>query len=94
MTTSTAGFLIVHHQIFLTSPRNSPEAHRALFDRLKCQTLVTTDPTPPPAVPILEAVKPRKLTIPSVDELLSKPYPLYVYDKTFQAGRWDPFIVM
>lgn len=61
--------------LFLTSPRNSPAAHRSLFDSLKCRTLVTTDPTPPSVPSIIEDVKPRQRFIPSVEELLEKPYP-------------------
>ncbi|KAK3942541.1 putative nrps-like enzyme protein [Diplogelasinospora grovesii] len=80
--------------LFLTSPRNSPAAHRALFDALKCQTLVTTDPTPAPAIAVIEAVKPRQLTVPSVDELLGGNYPPYANKKTFETGRWDPLFVI
>ncbi|KAI0147409.1 putative NRPS-like enzyme [Xylariaceae sp. FL1272] len=82
------------YTLFLTSPRNSPAAHRALFESLECRTLVTTDPTPPPALAIVEAVNPRKLTAPSVDELLSTSYPPYVYEKTFQEARLDPLMVI
>lgn len=81
-------------QLFLTSPRNSPAAHRGLFDALKCKTLVTTDPLPPPAHAIIETVKPRKIVIPTVDELLEKTYPHFSYDKTFEEARWDPFFIM
>ncbi|KAI1379850.1 putative NRPS-like enzyme [Hypoxylon crocopeplum] len=80
--------------LFLTSPRNSLAAHRALFDVLECKILVTTDPVPPPALSIIDAVKPRVLTAPSVDELFSKSYPPYVYDKTFEEARWDPLWVI
>lgn len=81
-------------QMFFTSPRNSPAAHQALFDRLKCQTLLTTDPVPPPAVAVIEAVNPRKLTIPSVDQLLETVYPMYVYTKTYEQAQTDPLIIV
>lgn len=81
-------------QLFLTSPRNSPAAHRSLFNALNCRTVITTDPRPPPVVPILEFVKPRCLTIPSLDELLRETYPVFAYDKSFEAGRWDPYFIM
>ncbi|CAN8100800.1 unnamed protein product [Discula destructiva] len=42
----------VGYVLFLTSPRNSPAAHKSLFQSLKCRTLVTTEPTPPPALAI------------------------------------------
>ncbi|KAI1777957.1 putative NRPS-like enzyme [Hypoxylon cercidicola] len=80
--------------LFLTSPRNSVAAHRALFDALECKTLVTTDPIPPSAHAIIGAVKPRVLTAPGVDELFAKSYQPYVYEKTFQEARWDPLWVI
>ncbi|KAI1445617.1 putative NRPS-like enzyme [Annulohypoxylon stygium] len=80
--------------IFLTSPRNSAAAHRSLFDALNCRTLVTTDPTPPSVPPILEAVKPRQLVAPSVEELLEKDYPHFPFDKTFDQVRWDPVFII
>ncbi|KAK7752885.1 putative NRPS-like protein biosynthetic cluster [Diatrype stigma] len=82
------------YALFLTSPRNSPAAHRALFDALKCKTFVTTDPLPAPAHAIIEAVKPRKLVIPTVDELLEKTYPHFSYDKPFEEARWDPVFII
>lgn len=81
-------------KLFLTSPRNSPAAQRSLFESLKCQTLITSDSKLPPVLPILEVVKPRCLTIPSVDELLKESFPSFAYDKTYEAGRWDPLFIM
>ncbi|KAK4237128.1 linear gramicidin synthase subunit D [Achaetomium macrosporum] len=80
--------------VFFTSPRNSPEAHQSLFVRLQCGILLTPDPVPAPAVTVLEAVKPRKLTIPPADELLSKTYPHYDYSKPFEEARWDPLFII
>ncbi|KAF3064982.1 L-aminoadipate-semialdehyde dehydrogenase [Daldinia childiae] len=80
--------------LFLTSPRNSSAAHRNLFDSLKCQTLVTTDPAPSSVSTILEAVKPRRISIPSLPELLEKPYPHFFYDKTLEQVRWDPVVAI
>lgn len=80
--------------LFLTSPRNSLTAHHALFDALECKTLVTTDPMPSPALAIIDAVRPRVLTAPSMDELFAKPYQPYVYNKTFKEARWDPLWVI
>lgn len=79
----------------MTSPRNSPAAHRALFDHLQCQTLITTDPVPLPARVILDAVKPLKhLTVPSVEHLLADNHPSYVLTKSFQEMQDDPFVIM
>ncbi|KAM3081036.1 hypothetical protein ACMFMG_004993 [Clarireedia jacksonii] len=81
--------------LFVTSPRNSPAAHHALFEHVKCRTLVTSDPISPPARVILDAVKPlRHFTVPSVEELLSKQYPPYELSKTFEELRQTPMVVM
>ncbi|KID70415.1 Male sterility, NAD-binding protein, partial [Metarhizium hybridum] len=85
-----AGFVI-----FVTSPRNSQPAQRALFNHLGCQTLITTNPLSPPAQAVLDAVAPaRHLTVPSVEELLSSSHPTYVWNKTFEEVQNDPFVVM
>ncbi|KAI0099721.1 putative NRPS-like enzyme [Nemania sp. FL0031] len=78
------------HVVFFTSPRNSAAAHSALFGALKCRTLVTTDPVPPPALTILEAVKPQKLTLPSVDELLGRIHQHYTCHKTYEKNAQEP----
>ncbi|KAH7310811.1 NRPS-like enzyme [Stachybotrys elegans] len=80
--------------IFVTSPRNSPAAHRALFEKLQCTTLVTTDPMPPPAAPIVQAVHPRVLTIPSLDEVIHKQHAVYPYHKTLYDAARDPLMVI
>ncbi|KAJ2978082.1 hypothetical protein NUW58_g7608 [Xylaria curta] len=76
--------------IFLTSPRNSPAAHSALFETLKCKTLVTTDPVPPPALAIFEAIKPRRLTLPNANDLLDKPQKHFNCDKTYEKNGREP----
>lgn len=80
--------------IFLTSPRNSPAAHQALFERLECRVLVTPDPAPPPAAPVLKAVQPRHLHIPPVKDLLDNKSPPYRCTKSFEEARWDPLFIM
>ncbi|KAL2192323.1 hypothetical protein P885DRAFT_73107 [Corynascus similis CBS 632.67] len=82
------------HAVFFTSPRNNRAAHQALFDRLSCTILITPDRVPVPSVAILEAVRPRHLKIPRVDELLDKPYTEYHYAKSFVKARWDPLFIM
>ncbi|KAI9651116.1 hypothetical protein NHQ30_001153 [Ciborinia camelliae] len=70
-------------------------AHHALFDQLKCHTLITSDPIPSPARVILDAVKPRRhFTVLSVEELLTKQYPHYVLSKSFQNLRQSLMVVM
>lgn len=58
--------------------------------------MVTSGPTPPAGLAILESVKPRPghFTIPNIDELLSEQHPLFPYEKSVEAGRWDPLFVM
>ncbi|KAI0878925.1 putative NRPS-like enzyme [Hypoxylon argillaceum] len=76
--------------IFFSSPRNSPAAHKALLETLKCKTLVTISPTPPPALAILEVAQPQKLTVPEVDELVGKVYEHYKCDRTYEKNGRDP----
>ncbi|KAI1404173.1 hypothetical protein F4819DRAFT_494891 [Hypoxylon fuscum] len=74
--------------LFLSSPRNSPEAHRKLFDMLQVQALVTADPTSAFTQTVLESVKPCKLIgIPSIDELLSTSHPVYPSEKSLHDSR-------
>ncbi|KAK7985611.1 hypothetical protein PG988_003233 [Apiospora saccharicola] len=82
------------YTLFLTSPRNSAEAHRSLFESLQCKTLLTPEPVPPAAHPILETVAPRHLTIPSVDDLLQTVSPPYEYWKTLEEGMQDPVMTI
>ncbi|KAI8627306.1 putative NRPS-like enzyme [Xylariaceae sp. FL1651] len=79
-----------NYVIFFTSPRNSPAAHKALLETLECKTLVTISPAPPAALTILEVAQPQKLTIPEVDELVSKVYEHYKCDRTYEKNGKDP----
>ncbi|KAI1763791.1 putative NRPS-like enzyme [Hypoxylon sp. FL1150] len=88
------GAMKAGYVLFLTSPRNSPAAHRGLFSSLKCRTLLTTDPAPPSVHSILEAVQPRKFTIPSIESLLEENYPHFNFDKSYEQARWDPLYVI
>ncbi|KEY72788.1 hypothetical protein S7711_09507 [Stachybotrys chartarum IBT 7711] len=80
--------------VFVTSPRNSATAHAALFDSLKCKILLTTDPTPPPAAAVIQAVQPRTLNLPSINQLFGEAHPVYVYKKTLNEARNDPFVII
>lgn len=81
-------------KLFLTSPRNSPAAQRSLFEALKSRTLITADAELPAVLSILDVIKPRSLTIPSVDKLLSESFPLFEYNKPFETGRWKPLFIL
>lgn len=66
-----------------------------MFERLDCQTLITTDPPSPPALAVLESVKPpNHLRVPSVNELLSKKYAEFKWEKTFEQVQNDPSVIM
>ncbi|KAI1826125.1 putative NRPS-like enzyme [Xylaria intraflava] len=83
------------YAIFATSPRNSPEAHRKLFERLECDTLVASNPEQQPALGVRDAVKPRRvMTIPGVDELLSTTYPQYDMTRSFEESLSDAFWII
>ncbi|TEY87502.1 hypothetical protein BOTCAL_0001g00280 [Botryotinia calthae] len=83
------------NDLFIISPRNSPAAHCALFDHLKCQTLITSNAIPPPTNVILNAVKPlHHFIVLSIEELLNQQYPHYVLSKTFEDLRQTAIVVM
>ncbi|TRX91306.1 hypothetical protein FHL15_007728 [Xylaria flabelliformis] len=82
-------------KLFLTSPRNSPVAHRKLFDTLKCQTLIAPDSSHQPALAILEAVQEcRCLAIPGIYDLLQPPYRAYVMEKSLIESRLDTLFII
>ncbi|KAI1358919.1 acetyl-CoA synthetase-like protein [Xylaria arbuscula] len=82
-------------RLFLTSPRNSSEAHRKLFDRLNCRTLITPDPLHQPAVSILKSVKPcRSLAIPSISDLIQAIHNPYIMDKSLNKSRRDTLFII
>ncbi|KAI9155729.1 Non-canonical non-ribosomal peptide synthetase FUB8 [Paramyrothecium foliicola] len=80
--------------LFTPSPRNSSEAHKALFESVHCRTLLTTDPAPPPAAIAVEAVKPRTFAIPSLEMLLDQVHPEHEYSSTFEEVRNKPLLIL
>ncbi len=81
-------------QAFFTSPRNSAAAHKALFNGLKCRTLLTPSPTPPATESILQTCSMKHLHVPSVEDLLDHVHPHYSYDRKYESARAEPFVVM
>lgn len=61
--------------MFLASPRDNVAAQINLLSRLKCKTMISPSPRPPPVTAILDAYELRVLEIPNVQELLSKKSP-------------------
>ena len=81
-------------QAFFTSPRNSVAAHGALFETLKCRTLLTPDPTPPATQQILGTHPMKHLTVPDVSYFVDKEHPHYPYDKTYESAYSEPLGVV
>ncbi|PVI00997.1 acetyl-CoA synthetase-like protein [Periconia macrospinosa] len=79
---------------FFTSPRNSIPAHVAMFEKLKCRTLLSSYPTPPTVKSILSAHSMRHFQVPSVAHLLDKSYPPYPFSKTYETAKWEPLWVI
>jgi hypothetical protein len=80
--------------MFLTSPRNSVAAQINLFGRLKCKTMLSPTPRPPPVTAILNAHDLRVLEVPSVDHLLDKQFPHFPIGKTFEEALSEPLFAM
>ena len=69
-------------------------AHVNLFSLLKCHKLVTPNPRPQAVTAIVANHEIEVLEIPTVAELLSKVYPHYPYEKSFEQARTDPLVVL
>ncbi|KAI1347975.1 acetyl-CoA synthetase-like protein [Xylaria sp. FL0043] len=83
------------HAVFLTSPRNSAIAHRKLLGSLKCETLISPDPTHATTRTILETVEPcRSLTIPSVDGLLCTKHTAYEVKMSLDRSLLDASFII
>lgn len=80
--------------MFLTSPRNSVAAQINLFGRLKCKTMLSPHPRPPPVTAILDALELRVLEVPGVNSLLDKRYPHFPFQKTFAEAVLEPLFAM
>ncbi|KAI0141212.1 putative NRPS-like enzyme [Xylariaceae sp. FL1272] len=76
--------------LFFSSPRSSAATHQALLETLKSDTLITTSPVPPPALTILEAVRPRKLTMPGINQLIGQSYEHYNCEKPYDKNGHEP----
>jgi thioester reductase-like protein/acyl-CoA synthetase (AMP-forming)/AMP-acid ligase II len=83
-------------KLFFPSPRNSEEAQLSLLEGLSCSKLITTDPNPA-GTPLIERVMTDKLTIPSLDVLISldpSQVTQWSYRKSFDQTRDDPIFVL
>ncbi|KAJ5632076.1 NRPS-like enzyme [Penicillium lividum] len=84
-----AGYLI-----FLTSPRNSPAAHKSLLEKLSCVTLLAPVPRPPSFAGIVGANQLNVVDVPGLEELLTTDYPPFEYSKTYPEAASDRVVVL
>ncbi|PSR80205.1 hypothetical protein BD289DRAFT_374383, partial [Coniella lustricola] len=84
------------YTIFLTSPRNSLAAQKALFEQLKCETLITADAAFSAATiaPLIKAVHARHLSVPSVDDLVNNSATEFTFTSKFPEGVLDPLFII
>lgn len=80
--------------MFLTSPRNSVEAHRSLLQNLDCNTLLTPVPAPPFIGAIKEAHSVKTLDIPSLDTLLTTEYAHVEFSKSLSDSIYETAMIV
>jgi acyl-coenzyme A synthetase/AMP-(fatty) acid ligase len=84
-------------QMFFSSPRNRPDVHVALLEKLKCTILFAPDLESDMAMTksVLERRSMETYILPSLDFFLADKYvKQHPYNKTFDAARHDPYVVM
>ncbi|KAJ5531965.1 acetyl-CoA synthetase-like protein [Penicillium frequentans] len=82
--------------MFLTSPRNSTEAHRSLLGKLNCTNLLAPVPYPPFVQTIVDAIPGpfNAMGVPSLDDLLTTEYPPFKYHKVYPHDASDRLVVL
>ncbi|KAJ5929819.1 acetyl-CoA synthetase-like protein [Penicillium verhagenii] len=80
--------------MFLTSPRNSIAAHQSLLDKLKCTTLLASNPRLPFVAAILDAIPLTVIDVPDVEDLLATEYPVFEYSKSYPKDASDRLLVL
>lgn len=80
--------------MFLPSPRNSIAAHESLFRDLDCTKLLTSTPRPPPVTAVVEALHLTTYEVPSVEDLLTIPYPHFEYSKTYPKDASNKMVAV
>ncbi|KAI9650706.1 hypothetical protein NHQ30_000728 [Ciborinia camelliae] len=87
--------LFGEYPLLLTSSRNTPEGTKSLFNATGCQVLLTTDPRPPTAAPVIQLHDHLQvLNVPSYEDLLNTTYEHFPYDKTFECARREPLVAL
>ncbi|KAM0813786.1 putative Acetyl-CoA synthetase-like protein [Seiridium cardinale] len=84
------------YKLFLSSPRNTLEAHLHLLNETDCHTFLMPPGFPLPVVKqILGQKAMRVLEIPDLQYWIKEePVKHYPYTKTFTEARLDPFVVL
>ena len=80
--------------MFLTSPRNSVAAQTALFDQLKCKTLLAPQPRPPPITAICSAYEITVIEVPSAEALLQHEHPHFPFERDYNEIADEPLFAV
>lgn len=80
--------------MLLVMPRNSIPAYTNLFKITDCEVMIAAAPRLSAVDEILAVHRIRVIRAPSVEELLTKNYPHYAFEKTFDEARDEPLVVM
>ena len=80
--------------MFLTSPRNSVAAQVNLFNTLKCNTLLTPRPWPPPVMEIVASYKIRVIEVPDINDLLQHVHPQFPYNVNYSERIDQPLFAV
>lgn len=81
-------------QMFLTSPRNSVAAQIALFDQLKCKTLLAPLPRPPPIAEICSVYDVTVMEVPSAEDLLQHEHPHFPFERDYNEIADEPLFAV
>lgn len=77
----------------LSSPRNSIEGHLSLFEHTNCHTVISDSGTKVDELLIKRPM--RHFTVPALLDCLNEgPATSYPYQKSFEEGALDPFVVI
>jgi hypothetical protein len=81
-------------QMFLTSPRNSVAAQKALLGQLDCTILLTPSPPLHQVNAISDAFPVKVAEVPDVEDLLSQQFEHFQYNEKYDEVLDNPFLVV
>jgi len=67
--------------------------HIKLLNALSCKVILAPTPRPPATTAIIAEHKMRVLEIPNVEELITKHYPYFPFNKTYEKAQNEPLVV-